>query len=84
MPDTVIVTIRSGADEADFELPAKMPFGQWMESLVQALRQSFYGLRLEGKTIGLYWQERAIPKEATLEQCGIYDGSILMLRLEVA
>jgi uncharacterized ubiquitin-like protein YukD len=82
MPDTVIVTIRSGRDEADFELPAKLPFGQWAESLGNTLRQSFYGIRLEGKTISLQWQNRTIPEEATLEQCGIYDGSILMLQLE--
>lgn len=84
MPDTVIVTIRSGADEADFELPAKIPLAQWTDSLTQSLRQGFYGLRLEGRQVCLYWQERAIPQEATLEQCGIYDGSVLLLRLEVA
>ena len=84
MPNTVIVTIRGGADEADFELPAKIPLAQWSDSLEQSLRQSFYGLRLEGKRVCLCWQERVIPKEATLEQCGIYDGSILMLRLEAA
>ena len=83
MPDTVIVTIRSGADEADFELPAKIPFAQWADSFAQALRQSLRGLRLEGKRVCLYWQERSIPAEATLEQCGVYDGSILTLRLEV-
>lgn len=82
MPDTVIVTVCSGTDQADFELPAKIPLAQWTDTLEQALRQSFYGLRLEGKRVYLCWQERIIPKEATLEQCGIYDGSILMLRLE--
>lgn len=83
MPDTVIVTIRNGGDEADFELPAKLPFGQWAEALGNTLRQSFYGIRLEGKAVRLYWQDRVIPDEATLEQCGVYDGSVLMLRLEV-
>lgn len=82
MPDTVIVTIRSGGDEADFELPAKIPFGQWQDALAQTLRQSFYGIRLEGKTVSLLWQNRSVPEEATLEQCGIYDGSVLMLQLE--
>lgn len=83
MPDTVIVTILSGGDEADFELPAKLPFQQWQDALAHALRQSFYGIRLEGKAVHLYWQDRVIPDEATLEQCGVYDGSVLMLRLEV-
>lgn len=82
MPEYVIVTIRSNTEEADFELPAKLPFGQWIDSLSYALRQNFYGLRLEGKQIRLYWRDVAIPLEATLEQCGVYDGSILMLVLE--
>lgn len=83
MPEYVIVTIRTGTEEADFELPGKIPFRQWRDALVHALRQSFYGLRLEGKTVGLHWQGRCIPEDATLEQCGVYDGSILMLQLEV-
>lgn len=82
MPDTVIVTLCLDGAQADFELPAKIPFGQWTDALAQALRQSFFGLRLEGKRIVLQWQNRPIPAEATLEQAGIYDGSILMLRLE--
>lgn len=83
MPDTVIVTIRLGVDEADFELPTKIPFGQWQEALGQTLRMNFHGLRLEGRRIWLQWQNRKIPVEATLEQCGVYDGSVLMLDLEV-
>ena len=83
MPDTVIVTIRYGADEADFELPAKVPFGQWKELLGQTLRMNFHGLRLDGKTVQLQWQNQKIPAEATLEQCGIYDGGILLLQLGV-
>ena len=82
MPDTVIVTLRYGAEEADFELPAKLPLLQWTDSLAAALRQSFYGIRLEGKNIALQWQNRSVPAEASLEQCGVYDGSILTLRLE--
>ena len=84
MPEYVIVTIRSGTEEADFELPAKLPFRQWADALIHALRQSFYGLRLEGKKIRLYWQDIAIPEEATLEQCGVYDGSVLILAVEAA
>lgn len=84
MPDTVIVTLRNGAEESDFELPAKLPFQQWSDALAAALRQSFYGIRLEGKVICLCWQGRVIPREATLAQCGIYDGSILELQLEVS
>lgn len=82
MPEYVMVTIRSGTDEADFELPAKIPFKQWKESLLHALRQTVHGLRVEGRQVSLYWQDVAIPPEATLEQCGVYDGSILMLAME--
>lgn len=82
MPDTVVLTIRYGAEEADFELPAKIPFGQWRDALGQTLRQHFRDLRLEGKNLGLAWQSRLIPSEATLEQCGIYDGSVLVLEVK--
>ena len=82
MPDTVIITARYGTEEADFELPAKLPLLQWKDALTTVLRQSFYGIRLEGKMLSLYWQDIRIPEEATLEQCGIYDGSIITLRLE--
>ena len=82
MPDTVIVTARYGIEEADFELPAKLPLLQWRDAFTAALRQGFYGIRLEGKILSLYWQDRLIPGEATLEQCGIYDGSVITLRLE--
>ena len=82
MPETVIITIRYGNTEADFELPSRVPFGRWKESLAHALRRSFYGIRLEGKTICLHWQGIAIPDEATMEHCGIYDGSILLLELK--
>lgn len=81
MPDTVIVTIRYGAEEADFELPAKLPLGQWQDTLGPTLRLHFHNLRLEGRGIALKWQNRTIPAEATMENCGIYDGSILLLEV---
>lgn len=84
MPETVIITIRYGSEEADFELPSRVPFGQWKEALLHALRRSFYGIRLEGKSIVLRWQGIPIPNEASMEHCGIYDGSILLLELKEA
>ena len=81
MPETVIITIRYGSEEADFELPSGVPFGQWKDALLHALRRSFCGIRLEGKSILLRWQGIAIPDEATMEHCGIYDGSILQLEV---
>lgn len=81
MPDTVIITIRYGEEEADFELPSGVAFGQWRESLIHALRRSFYGIRLEDRSIVLRWQGIPIPDSATPAQCGIYDGSILQLEV---
>ena len=82
MPDTVILTLIWGKEEADFELPAKQPVNMWMESLRMALKSVFSGIRLEEKQILLLWKGMAIPKDATFEACGIYDGEILEVQLK--
>lgn len=90
MPDTVIVTIKYGNKagenlsdswEADFELPAKQPFKSWENALREALKNCFPGIRLEGKKLVLDFQKTVIPTDASLGECGIYDGAILELQM---
>lgn len=81
MPDTVIITIIWNKKEADFELPAKQPVYSWIESLQEALKSVFYDIRTQGKALRLLWKGTAIPGEATLEECGIYDGEVLETQL---
>jgi len=82
MPDTVILTLVWGTMESDFELPAKQPLTVWMESLKMALKSTFTGIRLEEKKVALVWKGIPIPKEATLEECGIFDGDILEVQVK--
>ena len=82
MPDTVIVTIRWNGEEADFELPLKQSESSFADSLKEAVKNSFYSARPEGKELVLLWNGTAIPAEASLEECGIFDGEILELRLK--
>ena len=82
MIETVILTIEYDAQTADFELPASVKIRDWIIPLKSALRNSFYGIRLENKTIGLYYQNKLLKDDESLLDYGIYDGSVLVLTLE--
>lgn len=82
MIETIILTITYESQSADFELPASVKIKDWVVPLKSALRNSFYGIRLENKTIELYYKNKSLSKEDTLFDCGIYDGSMLVLALK--
>ena len=82
MIETVIVTVEYDNQSADFELPSSVKIKDWILPLKSALRNSFYGIRLENKTIELYYKNKPLADEDTLFDCGIYDGSILVLALK--
>jgi len=82
MPDTVVVTINWNKESADFELPVKAPFEKWVDALKEAVKHSFYGIRVEDKEISLLFHGKAIPKDATLAECSIFDGEILVLQVK--
>ncbi len=82
MVETVILTIIYNDQSADFELPASVKIKDWIMPLKFALRNSFYGIRLENKTIGLYYQNKLLKNDESLLDYGIYDGSILVLALK--
>lgn len=82
MPDTVIVTIRHGINEKDFELPAKLAIVMWIDSLRDMLRKAFPGIMLDGKKVKLTYANQLLGEEGTLEAYGIYDGSYIGLLLE--
>lgn len=82
MPETVLVTICCGDRRGDFELPARLPLESWQGALMEATRDAFR-LRLEkGRKIRLMKDQLELRPGWTLEQCGIYDGSILHLTIE--
>lgn len=82
MIETVIVTVEYDNQSADFELPAGVKIKDWILPLKSALRNSFYGIRLENKTIELYYKNQPLGEDESLLDYGIYDGSILVLALK--
>ena len=82
MVETIVLTITYESQSADFELPAHVKIKDWINPLKSALRNSFYGIRLENKTIGLYYNNQLLTGEESLFDCGIYDGSVLVLALK--
>lgn len=82
MIETVILTIEYDNQAADFELPASVKIKDWIVPLKSALRNSFYGIRLENKEIGLYYKNQPLGEDESLLDYGIYDGSILTLTLK--
>ena len=67
--------------EEDFEVPAKVPIKSCEESLKSALRVQFPQMTLQGKKIRLKSAEGYLRPEYSLEQYGIYDGSILEIEV---
>lgn len=76
MPESVIVTLTWNGQEADFELPAKVPLRGFSEPLRQAMRRCFSGVPPQAR-LRLEVEGRALDDAATLEDYGIFDGSIL-------
>ena len=81
MPEMVIVTICCGGCRGDFELPARLPLKNWEAALLDAVRNRFAIFPQQGQTPRLMKDQIPIQPQWTLEQCGIYDGSILQLLL---
>ena len=77
MPETVIVTLRFGGKEADFELPARTPLSALEEGLKRALRLAFPGTALPKGKLMLRSAGGYLKMEHTLEDYGIFDGSLL-------
>lgn len=82
MPETVLITIDYNGQNADFELPAKLPIKMWINSLHAAMKMSFRGIHLDGKSIFLSVSGKKLPLDATFEEYGIFDGRKLQLLLE--
>lgn len=81
MPERVIVTLSCKGQQADFELSARVPLKRMEEPLRQALRASFPQLSLRGYGIALRTPEGLLSPEYTLEEYGVFDGSILQVEL---
>ena len=81
MPDTVIVTVRCGKFSGDFELPAQLPLKDWETALLEAAQAQFSLCLRPGSKLRLAAGQTTIQSHWTLEQCGIYDGSILNLTI---
>ena len=79
MPETVLVTICCGGSQGDFELPARIPLASWEKALLEAVQSRFGLWTGKGGKLQLTKDRVQIQPGWTLEQCGIYDGSILQL-----
>jgi len=82
MVETIILTIQYNDQAADFELPASVKIKDWITPLQSALRNSFYGIRLQNKKIQLYYENQLLREDESLLNYGIYDGSILVMVLQ--
>ena len=81
MPETVLVSIECGGRQADFELPARVPLKHVERALLEAVRSTLMIFPEPDTQPELRFRGIAISKEWTLEQCGVFDGSILQLIL---
>lgn len=81
MPEMVIVTVRWNGQEEDFEIPSMVPVKIWLPMFAAAAKLKFQGILIQNREIQLYSESRRLIPECTLEQCGIYDGSILELQV---
>ena len=83
MPETVIITLLWNGQEADMELPAKVPLKGFIEPLKQTLSVCFSGIMPTGKRLRLKTRENFLSDNDTLENYSIFDGEILELELTV-
>lgn len=81
MPETVIVTVRYGREEYDFELPARIAVENWIESFLANARVVFAGFLIQGRNAEFRCDGILIKPQYSLEQCGIFDGRILEVYL---
>lgn len=81
MPEMVIVTVCWNGQEVDFEIPSMIPVGKWLPMFVSTAKLKFQGIQFQNREVQLYKEGKRLVPECTLEQCGIYDGSILELRI---
>ncbi len=81
MPDYVVVTVKYGERTADVELPAKVPFHRWKEALHSVCGKAFGGKCLEAVEVQLLYGGIVIGDNVTLEECCIFDGTILEVKV---
>lgn len=81
MPEMVIVTVCWNGQESDFEIPSMIPVEKWMPMFVATAKLKFQGIQFQNREVQLYKEGKRLGPECTLGQCGIYDGSILELRI---
>lgn len=81
MPETVIVTVKYQGQEHDFELPAQITVENWTDSFLMTARSVFDGFLIQGRSAKFLSGGVRIQEKYTLEQCGIYDGSIIEVQL---
>lgn len=81
MPETVIVTLRFGGKEADFELPSRTPLSALEDPLKRALRLAFPGVVFQNRKLWLRSADGYLKMEHTLEDYSIFDGSLLEVGL---
>ena len=81
MPETIVATLLWNGQEADFELPAKVPLKGFAAPLGRALKLAFPGIFLQGMHIRLKKEYGFLAEDATLEDYGIFDGAVLQVEL---
>ncbi len=81
MIDSVIVTIRTRDSRinVDMELPANMPVIKLRKLLRQALHERYQQYWFARDSISLTCNGLALDEEDTLEECGIWDGSLILI-----
>lgn len=77
MPESVIITLIWNGQEADFELPAKIPLRGFAEPLLRAMRRCFPGMPPQNVHLRLEGEDGVLDETATLEDHGIFEGAIL-------
>ena len=79
MNERVIITLKYGKQEADFDLPGKTKIKDFKEDLKQLLMKKFSGIPLHDSTYVLKHKTNYLSDEYSLYDYGIYDGEKLTI-----
>ena len=77
MPERFIVTIVCGSFETDLEIPARLPFGEWRQKLLEILKLTDARQFIGWQGLALSFNGRALLESDSLAQVGAFDGSVL-------
>jgi len=77
MPERFIITVACGAFETDLEIPARLPFGEWRQKLLEIIKLADARQFMSWQGLALSFNGRALLESDSLASVGAFDGSTL-------